>query len=456
MRRVRWKVDFFILPMLSIIFFLAAMDRTDIGNVQVAGMEKHIHATPKQWADVVSLFYIGYVLCQPIGVLLLRPLTPPVTIGFGILFWGALTMVLVTAENWSQAVAIRVFIGAGESFIHAASLYISLWYGPTELASRAAIYFSTSTLAGAFNGLIAYGVVKNIGNKHPFQGWQWVLFIEGLVSVGFSLIVFVLLPPVPEKAGRLHFTDDERRLCVVRTWQANNTPNAKFKWSEIPFSIKDPSLYTYTIMFSCNQIALSSLSSFLPATIKSLGYSSVDAQLMSVPVYACAFVTTIGFGFASDRWRRRGYWVAFSSSISLLGYVLVIANTHRTRLRYAGLCIAAAGQFPCTALILSWNAFNTRAYTHRVTAGTIIPTVAQAAALGGLQAFDTPPYYIKGDIVVLAMVALMIPVALVTSWHFARQNRKKEEMADSVRSQEERQKSLEELGSKHPDFRYTA
>lgn len=54
MRRLRWKIDVWILPMLSVIFFLASLDRTDIGNVQVTGMQKAIHATPRQWAQVVS------------------------------------------------------------------------------------------------------------------------------------------------------------------------------------------------------------------------------------------------------------------------------------------------------------------------------------------------------------------------------------------------------------------
>lgn len=48
MRRLRWNIDIWILPLLSFIYFLAFLDRTDIGNVQGAGMQAAIHANRSQ------------------------------------------------------------------------------------------------------------------------------------------------------------------------------------------------------------------------------------------------------------------------------------------------------------------------------------------------------------------------------------------------------------------------
>lgn len=452
MRRLLWKIDLWILPVVAVIYFLASLDRTDIGNVQVAGMQKAVHAAGRQWAQVVSLFYIGYVLSQPIGAIGLRRMTPPVVISVGILCWGVCTTCLMAVNTWQQAVAVRIFLGAGEGFIHAASGYLSLWYGPRELASRGAIYFSTSTLAGAFNGLVAYAIVKHVGNRPPFSAWQWILLIEGVITLGWGLIVLVVLPPVPERV-RWGFTKEEKRLLVIRTWEANNTPNATFKWSQVHVTFRDPMFYSFAVIFSACQIALTSLGSFLPAIIKSMQYSSVEAQLMTVPVYACAFVLTIAFGFIADRYGRRGLCIAMSSSFSLLGYIMLIASKN-PGVRYAGVCIASAGQYPIPSLSLGWLAFNTRSWTHRVTAGTLVPMIGQAAALAGLQGFDTPPFYLKGNSVALAVVCVMPPVALLTSWYYARENRKKDARMHTAETALQRQKSLEELGHKHPDFRY--
>src|SRR5258707_871715 len=67
-RRLKWKIDVWTLPMITCIYLLAAMDRSDIGNAQTAGMPKAIGASDGQWANVVSLFYVGFVIGQAAGV----------------------------------------------------------------------------------------------------------------------------------------------------------------------------------------------------------------------------------------------------------------------------------------------------------------------------------------------------------------------------------------------------
>lgn len=74
---------------------------------------------------------------------------------------------------------LRVCIGIGEAFVQAAPLYLTLWYKRNELASRTAIVFSTSAVAGAFNGLISYGIQKNIDNVYGLAAWKWIFIIEG-------------------------------------------------------------------------------------------------------------------------------------------------------------------------------------------------------------------------------------------------------------------------------------
>lgn len=86
-RRLLWKIDLWILPMLTILYLLTAMDRSDIGNAQVAGMQQSIGATPSEWAKVVSLFYVGFIVGQPFGAWFLRMMTPPILFGVGVTLW---------------------------------------------------------------------------------------------------------------------------------------------------------------------------------------------------------------------------------------------------------------------------------------------------------------------------------------------------------------------------------
>ena len=75
-RKLKWKLDLFILPLLSSIFFLAVIGQTNIGNAYQAGMAEELSLTPKMFANVNSLFLVGQVVGQLPATLLLRQLGP--------------------------------------------------------------------------------------------------------------------------------------------------------------------------------------------------------------------------------------------------------------------------------------------------------------------------------------------------------------------------------------------
>jgi hypothetical protein len=87
-RRLVWKIDLRILPILTFLYIFASMDRSDIGNAQVAGMQKAIGASAQEWTLVAALFYLGYIVSQPIGTLYLRSLSPPNLFAFACCLWG--------------------------------------------------------------------------------------------------------------------------------------------------------------------------------------------------------------------------------------------------------------------------------------------------------------------------------------------------------------------------------
>lgn len=51
------------------------------------------------------------------------------------------------------------------------SYYLSIWYTRTEYGRRVSYFWSFSSLAGAFGGLIAYGI--SMIPTHTLNTWQW-------------------------------------------------------------------------------------------------------------------------------------------------------------------------------------------------------------------------------------------------------------------------------------------
>ena len=117
-------------------YLLAAMDRSDIGNAQTVGMQTAIRASDSAWANIVSLFYVGFVIGQPAGVFTLRKLTPQIVLGAAVVIWGVAICSMIAVDNAAQAAGLRVIIGFCEGLDHAALLYLSLVSMQINLCSQ--------------------------------------------------------------------------------------------------------------------------------------------------------------------------------------------------------------------------------------------------------------------------------------------------------------------------------
>jgi hypothetical protein len=61
-------------------------------------------------------------------------------------------------------------------------LLLSAFYKRHAMQVRFAMMFSVASLAGAFSGLLAFGI-QNLDGKHGIAGWQWIF----IVVSGFPL-----------------------------------------------------------------------------------------------------------------------------------------------------------------------------------------------------------------------------------------------------------------------------
>lgn len=62
------KVDYRLVPMLSVLYLVSHLDRANIGNAKIAGLTEDLGLTGIQYNIALSLFFIPYVLlggCSP-------------------------------------------------------------------------------------------------------------------------------------------------------------------------------------------------------------------------------------------------------------------------------------------------------------------------------------------------------------------------------------------------------
>jgi hypothetical protein len=116
-----------------------------------------------------------------------------------------------------------------------------MWYCRHEIQFRQALFFSAASIAGAFSGLLAFGIAKMDG-VGGLEGWRWIFILEGIVTVLVATFAFWALYDFPETAGFL--TEEERAFVVFRLKyqgqsQSRVAQSDEFKWAYVWAAFKD-------------------------------------------------------------------------------------------------------------------------------------------------------------------------------------------------------------------------
>lgn len=162
--------------------------------------------------------------------------------------------------------------------------------------------------------------------------------------------------------------------------------------------------FTSTVYFSIC-CALFSFSLFLPSIIKSLGYTSNEAQLLTVPPYAVASVMSVCMAILSDRLRIRGIIILFTLPLAIIGYVS-IARVHSNVTKYGLTFLMASGIYGSVPSLLVWILNNSAGHYKRATAGALQVCLANCGGI--VAAFLYPntqaPSYVKSHNIILGVL----------------------------------------------------
>ncbi|KAJ5914545.1 hypothetical protein N7504_003428 [Penicillium tannophilum] len=408
------KLDYRLLPPLTLLYLLSFLDRSNVGNAKLEGMTTDIKMTGDQYLTGLTLYFVGYVLFEIPCNIILKKATPRTWLPTLTLIWGVVATLLGVVQNYSGYLASRFFLGVAESGLFPGVVYyISMWYKRNEQHYRVSLFFSAASLAGAFGGILAWGI-SHMNGVGGYSGWRWIFILEGLVTVVASVIAYFWVYNYPSTAEFL--SPEEREFIQFRLKNDNDaTRDESFTWSAVLDAFKDPKVWLYCLGFHTMSLPLYTLSLFLPTIIKELGYSAAQAQLLSVPPYAVACVMTLSVAVASEKLRVRAPFIMGTSALACIGYILLLSD-HRAGVSYVGTIFAAAGIYPSVAIVLSWPANNVSGQTKRCIANALQISVGNIGAVIGTQLYrteDSPRYFLGHGFALGYLVANIFVVGIL-------------------------------------------
>lgn len=403
---------------------MSSLDRSNIGNAELAGMSKALHMDDAQYQWLLTIFYIPYILFEWLA-LMWKVFPPHIWASCCVAVWGLAGTLQAATFNWAGMMVCRWFLAMAEAGYGPGLPYLlSFFYSRNELGLRCGIFLSAAPFATCFAGALAYGITSG---HSALASWRLLFLVEGLPTLVLAVVVFFFLPDLPEKARFLR--KEEKDTARARSIRQVGTGGEKriggIHFKDVAAALADPkNWFTALMYFSCN-VSFSSLPVFLPTILKDMGYSSVSAQGLTAPPYFISGCICIASTYIADRTKQRGLVITVLSLVGGMGYILC-ATDREVSIRYLGVYFAAAGVFPAISNILPWVLNNQGNDTKRGVGMAILQMVGQCGPILGTRIYPKVegPYYVKGMSICAGFMFFNAVLAMSLRTYLQWQNRK--------------------------------
>ncbi|KAF2713340.1 putative MFS transporter [Pleomassaria siparia CBS 279.74] len=456
--RLRLKIDLYIIPTVALLYLFCFIDRANIGNARLAGLESDLGLVKYDYNAVLSVFYISYIVFEVPSNMVCKMLgpgwfIPAISLGFGICSIGT-----AFVHNIHAMSGVRFLLGMFEAgMMPGIAYYMSRWYRRSELAFRLSLYIVMAPLAGAFGGLLASGILKleGFGGLHK---WRMIFAIEGIVTCGLSLAAFFTMTDRPETAKWL--TREEKDLAIARVKServAATEVLERLDRTKTMRGIFNPVTLTTSFIFLLNNITVQGLAFFAPTIVQTIYPKDtiISQQLHTVPPYIAGAFFTVLFPYLSWRFDRRLLFFVISAPLMMTGYIMFLASTS-SQVRYGATFIIACGAYSFGALANAHVSANVVSDTARASA---IATNVMFGNVGGLVSTwsflpsDKPNYHIGNGLNLATSSVILIASLALWAWMKA-SNRKRESHVVDQELAGLSSKEAQDLDWRHPGFRW--
>ncbi|KAG2141409.1 MFS general substrate transporter, partial [Suillus bovinus] len=460
------KIDLRIMPILSLMYLLAFLDRGNIGNAMLEGLITQLDLTGEKIN--VALSYCMFECPSNLVLKAIRP-SRQVLGSFRQFF----DLILTLHFRYPQFVGVRILLGISEAGLFPGVVYyLTFWYPRHMLQYRIGLFFGAATVAGAFSGLLAFGI-GYMGGMGGLEAWSWIFLIEGLATIVVAIIsVFgkcsthlshrgltyiyccSALVDFPETAKFL--TPEERAFVLWKKEYDNSSvgEEKQFFTRHVWAAFKDWQIWLHIFVYMSIVGPLYGITLFLP-----FGYNTPVSQLLTVPPYVAGTVTLLAFAHYSDKLKMRSPFILAGLTMCLIGYSINISAAPNG-VKYFGTYVIVMGSYASLPGVISWLGNNLSGQYKRGIGMALEMSIGNLSAIVAATIYRSQdaPRFIFGHAFELMFVGIGFTFLPILVFTYRRINAKRDAAERLAREGEKVQYShqeLRELGDRAPDFRYT-
>ncbi|KNZ81598.1 hypothetical protein J132_11230 [Termitomyces sp. J132] len=459
-RKIDWKVMLWA----AISFSALNLDRNNLSQVNSDNFLPDLRMTTDDFNLGNSIFRITFLCAELPSQLLSKRLGPDRWIPIQMCLWAIVTLFQFFLTGRSTFLLARALLGFLQGgFIPDLILYLSYFYTKNELPIRLAIFWISMNVCNILASFIAFGVLhmRGVAGK---AGWR------GLITLIIGFLTFFKMPPSPTQTKTWFrpkgwFTEREEIIAVNRVLRDDPTKGdmhnregltLKRLWTAVLDYDLWP-LYFTGLMFG---IPVSPPTTYLSLSLRNLGFSTFQTNLLTIPSSVAGMVTMFLITFLSESVNDRT-WVASAENIWALPFLIAIYTLSGKFNRWLSFgLVSGLLSFPYVHPIqVAWCSRNSGAVASRTVNASLYNMFVQASSVIASQVYraDDAPLYRRGNTVLISItlfnIVILYPFVKV---YYVWRNKQRAKIWDALTTQEKEEylMTTKDIGNRRLDFRF--
>jgi ACS family tartrate transporter-like MFS transporter len=200
-RSLRRKLMARIVPLVFVLYLVAYLDRANVAFVENE-MRDDLGFSPGVFGIGVGVFFVGYLLLEIPGALIVEHWSARKWFSRILLTWGLCSMSLALVRSPWQFYLARFLLGLAEAgFFPGIIVYFTHWFPRADRARALAGLILAVPLSQALGAWVTQQILQVAWLD--LAGWQWVFLLEGFPAVLLGVAVLLLMTDRPRQASWL-------------------------------------------------------------------------------------------------------------------------------------------------------------------------------------------------------------------------------------------------------------
>ena len=319
----RLRIAIRLLPFLWLLYVVAFLDRVNVAYAALE-MSHDLGFSDQVFGLGSGIFFIGYVLLEIPGALIVERWSARLWITRIMITWGIVTVFVGFVHTSHQFYTVRFLLGAAEAgFFPGVIVYLTHWFSHRDLAKAVASFMAALPLANFLGSPLAGRILRV--HWYGLEGWRWLFILEGIPAVILGVTTFFCLTDKPSQADWL---PEEQREWITCELERERKEKAAVRSYTIRQALRQRDVILLTLIYFLSNTGFYGFAIWFPTILKrASGLTTGMVTLLVAIPYFVALTATLLNSWHSDRTRERLWHTALPLFIGSGALWLVIRSS---------------------------------------------------------------------------------------------------------------------------------